>query len=103
MSTPDDTKDTGPDPEQPTIRFRQLCRVSADTLLGVSQDGVIYQREFSEDAGHIIWQRLPIVSSTQLEMRPCAYPGCDSLLQALPAGAPDTWLARCRHHRRNYT
>jgi hypothetical protein len=75
MSERDDTK-----PEQPTVDFRHLCKVSDDTLLALSVEGAVYQREFSDDAeGITTWRRLCTVSSTQLEVRRCSYPGCDSL------------------------
>ena len=86
-----------PPPEQPTVRFRQLCKVSADTLLALSDEGGVYRREFNEDSEAIVWQRLPTVTSTHLEARPCTYPGCDFLFEVLPGGAdiPD----QCRVHQ----
>ena len=98
MSKPEDTKDTGPDPEQPTIRFRQLCRVGA-TILALSEDGVVYEQEGNGDipVGGI-WRRLPTVTSTQLEVRACSYPGCDGFWEVVPGSSGSTRDDRCRAH-----
>ena len=97
VTGPGETNSTTPHPEQPTVRFRQLCKVSADTLLALSDEGGVYLREFNEDSEEIVWQRLPTVSSSQLEARPCTYPGCKFLFEVLPDGTdiPD----QCRVHQ----
>jgi len=97
VTAPEETTSTTPQPEQPTVRFRQLCKVSADTLLALSDEGGVYLREFNEDSEEIVWQRLPTVSSSQLEARPCTYPGCKFLFEVLPDGTdiPD----QCRVHQ----
>ena len=97
MSTSESPDATTPPAEQPIVRFRQLCKIAADTLLALSDEGAVYRREFNEDAGQIVWQRLPTVSSTQLAARPCTYPGCNALFEILPGGTeiPD----QCRAHR----
>ena len=97
MSTSEQPNSVSSEPKHPTVRFRQLCKVSADTLLTLSDEGVVYRREFKEDAEEIVWQRLLTVSSTQLEPRPCTHPGCNRLFEVLPGGTdvPD----QCRAHR----
>jgi hypothetical protein len=97
MSTSEEPQGTTPQPEQPPVRFRQLCKVTNDILLALSDDGVMYRRAFNESAEEFIWERLPTVSSTQLEARPCTYPGCNALFEVFPGGTdiPD----ECHYHR----
>lgn len=97
MNTPEDPNAIPRVSERPTVRFRQLCKVSNDTLLAVSNEGAIYRREFNEDARESIWQRLLTVSTTELEDRLCTYPGCNPLFEVFPGGTdiPD----HCRYHR----
>jgi len=97
MSTAEGSSGPTPPSERPTVRFRQLCKLSAETLLALSDEGVMYRREFNEDAEEFIWQRLPTVSSSQLEARPCTYPGCGTLFEVFPGGTdiPD----ECQFHR----
>jgi len=63
----------------------------------LSDEGVIYRREFNEDAEEIVWQQLVTVSSTQFEVRPCMHSGCNSFFEVLPGAThiPD----KCRAHR----
>jgi hypothetical protein len=98
------TENTKPGPEQPTVRFRQLCKVSEDplfsedTLLALSEDGVVYRGEAIIEAREFIWRKLLTVTSTQLEVRPCSYPGCTSMLEFLPGSKADT-RERCTLHQ----
>jgi hypothetical protein len=84
VTAPEETNSTIPQPEQPTVRFRQLCTVSKDTILALSDDGVIYRRDFNENAEEYVWERLPSIIPIQLEARPCTYPGCKTLFEVFP-------------------
>jgi hypothetical protein len=89
------TDDTNPEP-RPTVRFRQLLRVGDAPLLALSDDGVIYQQDFSVSVGEI-WRRLPTVSSTELELCRCTYPGCDCVYDYHHSNSPST-RDRCAQH-----
>jgi hypothetical protein len=103
------TENTKPGPGQPTVLFRQLVKVSAevsldallsaDTLLGLSDEGAIYRREYSENADLTIWRRLYTVSSTDLEVRPCSYPECEYLIEKLPEDWEPIAKPSCERHR----
>jgi len=100
MTKPEDAKFH--DSQQPIVRFRQLCKVSLGqlfrepTLLALSEEGVVYRHECDELGDKGIWRRLPTVTSTQLEVRLCTYPGCDRFLESIP-GATDS-NTRCALH-----
>ena len=101
MSQDDPQDPTPPTPESPnrppTVRFRQLCRLRGDTLLALSDEGVIYRRvEINEDTGEDIWRRLATISSTQFEMRQCAHPGCTDI-ETYPGDEDPRHL--CKNHR----
>src|SRR5215467_14378243 len=97
MSASEEPQGTTPHAGQAPVRFRQLCKLSNDILLALSDDGVMYRREFHESAEEYVWERLPTVSSTQLEARRCTYPGCSTLFEVFLGGTdvPD----ECLHHR----
>jgi hypothetical protein len=97
MSTSEQPNSVPSEPERPTVRFRQLCTVSKNTILALSDDGVIYRRQLTENAEEYVWERLLSVIPVQLEARPCTYPGCKTLFEVFPAGSdiPD----QCYFHR----
>jgi len=109
LSNPENTKPTGPGPKRPTVRFRQLIRVPAETsrdalfsgvtVLALSEEGVVYRREYSEDAKLTLWRPQGTVSSTELEARHCSYSGCDKLIEKLPEDWVSITESNCDLHR----
>ena len=97
MSKDEEKKSTASDPEQPTVRFRQLFNAE-DTVIALSEEGVVYRAEtgFFGFYDAVIWRRLPTVTSTQLEMYPCDYPGCERLVEAIPGATVK--VTRCTSH-----
>ena len=102
MSEFENPTNASPEPEL-TIRFRQVlihqCE-DGEWWFGVSLDGGIYQREYSHGAEETIWRRVAALSSTQLDMRPCTYSGCDTLFESLPGSPTDAKSSLCPYHRR---
>jgi hypothetical protein len=87
---------------EPTIRLRQLCAIGAGEVLALSEEGVVYRRRqlwqttwtVPVPETDFVWERLPVVSSTQLEVRRCTYPGCHLLSEVLRGNE-----YRCSTHR----
>src|SRR5262245_20810729 len=82
------------------VKFRQIHRdptageYGDGALIALSEDGALYERQYSEPVGDYIWRRLPTVSSTELRQGECEC--CGQPTEFLPDSG---YRVRCDTHR----